>query len=240
VCDTSTPQALKWQINIASRGLGPAVAAILFAVVGDHWREWEMRIVILCGVGLSLVPAALLFTFSDKHALGASSDAHERIADPSAKEIVCVSKSLQGAEPLLNDDSEGRVQQKLQSSDGRRGGGGGKDNASKTTTSGDDEHTPLLLAPNSDVSINVTTDAGVNGLRHGNQHNKTDQSDAMKRRLIPVLIAIADIVSGLASGMTVRMTLTTSPLPVHSSVATRVPHCCVIPQVVRLLCTAAT
>ena len=156
---------MKWQINIASRGLGPAVAAILFAVVGDHWREWEMRIVILCGIGLSLIPAALLFTLSDKHALGASSEAHERIAEPSTHDKSRVSNSIQAANTSNGYDSE-RVHNGPPS--GKRPRRDGHDKRmieSPTAGTSDDEHAPLLPSSNSNAtplhsrtaSINVTT-----------------------------------------------------------------------------------
>ena len=56
-----------WQHSNAGRG-------VLLQVVGNQWTPSSLRLVLLVGMGLSLVPAAISFFFDDGQALGASSE----------------------------------------------------------------------------------------------------------------------------------------------------------------------
>lgn len=127
------------------------MAALLFYIFGDSWRESEMRIVILSGAGLAVVAAGLLLLFRDGAALGIESDAHTRL-------------------------------------DGSKRGGKQVGLSAGST----EEKTPLL---ESGGAINSTAE---------DEDADDEARDAKRIKLIPVLIASGDVISGLASGMTVK------------------------------------
>ena len=66
-----------WRSSLRKLGaaVGPAVAAGVFFTFGDHWSEQELTWVLLGGAGLRLVPAALMWLFRDVRSLSTESEA---------------------------------------------------------------------------------------------------------------------------------------------------------------------
>ena len=50
----------KQSLRVLGTAAGPLLAVIVFATVGDHWREGELEIVIACGACLFFCPALLV------------------------------------------------------------------------------------------------------------------------------------------------------------------------------------
>ena len=51
----------KQSLRVLGTAAGPLLAVVVFATVGDHWREGELEIVIACGACLFFCPALLVF-----------------------------------------------------------------------------------------------------------------------------------------------------------------------------------
>ena len=70
-------QIYAWRSSLRKIGLavGPAVAAVVFLCTGDEWTEAGLTAVLLVGAIWRLVPAALLWLFRDTRSLGAPSEA---------------------------------------------------------------------------------------------------------------------------------------------------------------------
>ena len=76
----------KQSLRVLGTAAGPLLAVVVFATVGDHWREGELEIVIACGACLFFCPALLALALSEKQTLGDLSrplladdgDAHDR------------------------------------------------------------------------------------------------------------------------------------------------------------------
>ena len=64
----------KSSLKTLGNAAGPLLSIIVFAVVGDHFREGELRIVIAAGAALFVVPALLVLGLSEKRCLGALSE----------------------------------------------------------------------------------------------------------------------------------------------------------------------
>jgi len=50
----------KQSLRVLGTAAGPLLAVVVFATVGDHWREGELEIVIACGACLFFCPALLV------------------------------------------------------------------------------------------------------------------------------------------------------------------------------------
>eukprot|EP00041_Stephanoeca_diplocostata_P003365 m.33867 g.33867 ORF g.33867 m.33867 type:complete len:480 (-) comp14265_c0_seq1:77-1516(-) len=162
--------AIKWQCNVASAGLGPAIAVLLFYKVGNAWRLWEMRTVVLVGLGISVMAAVLLLFFRDSWTLHHASEAHHD--DSGTAQRREASAALHEKAPLLNNTSTVHARD----------------------TSIPGPHTSRDGCVNPQVeSINDTT-------------SKPAGQEWMASRsiMIPTLMAVGDIISGLASGMTIK------------------------------------
>ena len=53
----------KQSLRVLGTAAGPLLAVIVFATVGDHWREGELEIVIACGACLFFCPALLVLVW---------------------------------------------------------------------------------------------------------------------------------------------------------------------------------
>jgi hypothetical protein len=73
--DRSKYLTLLYTLWEASTGVGPLLAACLFAVTGNEWHLGTLRCVMLVGMAIGLVPAACYFFFDDDKSLGKESDA---------------------------------------------------------------------------------------------------------------------------------------------------------------------
>ena len=62
--------AIRQSIRTAGGAVGPAVSIVVFLTLGDTWREPELVVVMLVGVGTLLLPALTLLFFRDKATLG--------------------------------------------------------------------------------------------------------------------------------------------------------------------------
>ena len=62
--------SVKHVVMMAAGGVGPTVGVALFAGLGNQWEMAELRVVMLVGGALSVIPIMLLFFLSDDHSLG--------------------------------------------------------------------------------------------------------------------------------------------------------------------------
>ena len=53
----------KQSLRVLGTAAGPLLAVVVFATVGDHWREGELEIVIACGACLFFCPALLVLVW---------------------------------------------------------------------------------------------------------------------------------------------------------------------------------
>jgi len=69
-------QVYVWRASLRTLGaaLGPAVSAVIFALYGDQWHLAELTWVMMVGAGGAIVPALLLWGFSDANAIGEAAE----------------------------------------------------------------------------------------------------------------------------------------------------------------------
>lgn len=66
--------AYRSSLRTAGGAVGPTVALAVFLTLGDAWRERELIVTILAGVGCLILPSTLLLFFRDHQMLGAESE----------------------------------------------------------------------------------------------------------------------------------------------------------------------
>ena len=76
VASGSRSRLYVWRSSLRTAGnaVGPLVSIGVFLGLGDTWSMGELRVVLLAGVGLAVLPALTLWLFRDAHALGAASE----------------------------------------------------------------------------------------------------------------------------------------------------------------------
>jgi MFS family permease len=64
----------KQMAYVTAFGIGPLISLVLFWQLGNTWTLPEMRIVMLCGLGVTFVPSCVTFFFDDSKSLGEESE----------------------------------------------------------------------------------------------------------------------------------------------------------------------
>jgi MFS family permease len=156
--------------------VGPFVSVMMFATLGDNWKISECKIVMLVGLILLLVPTTLLFLFEEIDSSSTRSQANER---DSGGELD--SESHHG---MLLDSSTHASRIEISSSD--------------------DETDPEEII---EISLNESpnpSDASPSPV-------SSSESPPLRSFLcfpdipeVPAMIALADVIFGLASGMTIK------------------------------------
>eukprot|EP00038_Savillea_parva_P007323 m.169300 g.169300 ORF g.169300 m.169300 type:complete len:624 (-) comp13085_c0_seq1:115-1986(-) len=164
--------------------VGPLIALILFLEEGDTWYHMTLRLVFIVGVSLCTPGAIMLFFFNDDHSLGDESEA------------VSAAPSRNGHTSRINSSN---ASGSAISGTGTGGKGGGRRDSADSSSHHpeEDRHTSQVL----------------NGVLESVQALSTSGDYPMveKRRWgcltsskIPHILVFSDLISGLASGMTIK------------------------------------
>jgi MFS family permease len=169
-----------YTMNCFGRTVGPLVSVIMFATLGDDWKINECKAVMLFGLVLLLFPTALLFLFEE------------------------TPLATKGQQATTSDEEEGCGESQhgmlLDSSTHEEMG----DLSSTLSSSSDEEisviylnETPTLDQPSTTTTSTTTTS--------GDSKSVTRQFLCFPDiPFVPAMIALADVISGLASGMTIK------------------------------------
>jgi MFS family permease len=149
---------LAYALSLASRSVGPLLAALLFWRSGDEWRLPVLRRVIVAGQALSVFPAAVLFLLRDDAALGQESEGALAARRQQQREQ---QDDRSAAEPLLLVEEE----------------------------QDDDDEEEDHADADADADNATTTPS---------------RRFLLQQHHVPYILAASDLVTGLASGMTIK------------------------------------
>lgn len=184
----------RYGLAVASNGLGPSIAAGIYARYGDAWNLAEIKRVLLVGIGLAAIPAVLLFGFRDEDALGRTSEAfeHRSQARPS---IADGARSTGGEAP--GDHLDGESQNTVHAKDAKRAVRDDDDDDDELLHGGDDSDAEL--GEEDDVPLLGSDDFGEKPVPEGSK-SADETSGATTQyhsRRIPALLFFANLVSSM-------------------------------------------
>jgi MFS family permease len=178
---------LSYALALASRSLGPLVAALVFWHSGDQWQLPTLRRVIVAGQIAAVLPAVALFFLNDGAALGEESEGMLVLSEPASR---------------------------LPSTLGGGGGGGGAAVvAGAGASSGSALTEPLLVVveeeedgreANGDDDTPPTTVVARPPAPAKPPCRNRRRRRFLRQRHVPIILAATDLITGLASGMTVK------------------------------------
>ena len=162
---------------ILGNSTGPLSAIIMFSFIGNDWTIQECQFVLCAGQLLSIPALVMLFFLSDDYAA---------VTTPNT---TTVNNAITDQNNIVNPNH---------SSDGYEIDHTFHDNLSQSSPLSNDLETPLLLSQSQEEE-----EFSDNPL---SQHeDKTNIEESPKpTRLVPILISAADILGGLAAGMSIR------------------------------------
>jgi MFS family permease len=163
--------------------VGPFVSVVMFATLGDTWKISECKIVMLVGLTLLLIPTALLFLFEDTNVSSPTSKDQDSELDSESHHGMLLDSSTHATRITLSSSSS-------------------DDDDDKTRANADaDDIIEISLneSPNQSDSSSPSLDSS------------SEKSLPVKPFLcfpeipeVPAMIALADVIFGLASGMTIK------------------------------------
>ncbi|CAM9678952.1 unnamed protein product, partial [Ectocarpus fasciculatus] len=177
--ERSAVYTLRSQLMQLGAGVGPAVALVMFAVLGDEWKMSELRYIIYTGLAVQLVPAYILLTFPllaspqavGEYAAVRSDDLHDEEQSLGiTSNIRREDESIENSNICINNDARIR-------------------NA---------EGVP---------DVKLVTQSGRNiDLEMSHHHQQALSSGIVDSRefIVPLVIVVTDVFSMLASGMSVK------------------------------------
>jgi MFS family permease len=197
---------LAYALSLASRAVGPLLAAFLFWRGGDEWSLPTLRHVILAGQAVAVLPSLTLFFLRDDAALGEESE------------------GMLAAAAALPSSSSARPPSAALAP----GFGGGSDAGDNDNSNGAASLTEPLLAGAAAPTMEVVIEdergnddraaAAAAGREDDDDDNEQEEEEEgerprqdlcrplLRQSHVPLILALTDLVSGLASGMTVKFT----------------------------------
>jgi len=76
--DRSGIYSLKYLLECFGNAVGPFTTVLLYLILGNEWNVEDMKLVLVLGVALSVIPHISLFYFNDDKSLGRDSEAIEK------------------------------------------------------------------------------------------------------------------------------------------------------------------
>ena len=164
----------KSSLRTAGNSVGPLTSIPIFAALGGQWRTKDLTIVMLVGQAISLLPCAMLFMFRDSDTLGQESEAL-----PTSAVVGGDSGAASSRQPpsITSTESEAMLQSAA-------------------------DHRALLAAER--IESGARDGAGSDGRLQADEQRAVSQRRARARRVVPWLVACADVVSMLGSGMSIK------------------------------------
>mmetsp|Transcript_28332 Transcript_28332/g.83380 ORF Transcript_28332/g.83380 Transcript_28332/m.83380 type:complete len:578 (-) Transcript_28332:226-1959(-) len=168
--------------------MGPLAALLMFAIQGDSWTTRDCAFVMGAGQIVCLPAMAILCFLSDDYAVVNKDD------------MGINTGSNEALGPLLGDDES--------QSEGDKGHGGSKDDLHLINT---DHSTPEHSSDEDDIEVRAGVCSADEGhLESSGELNRNEQADQIccccipESRRVPALISAADLIGGIAAGMSVR------------------------------------
>ena len=164
----------KSSLRTAGNSVGPLTSIPIFAALGGQWRTKDLTIVMLVGQAISLLPCAMLFMFRDSDTLGQESEAL-----PTSAVVDGDSGAASSRQPpsITSTESEAMLQSAA-------------------------DHRALLAAER--IESGARDGDGGDGQLQADEQRAVSQRRARARRVVPWLVACADVVSMLGSGMSIK------------------------------------
>jgi len=169
---------------------GPAIALIMFAVLGDNWTVRDCSMVLLVGNVLCLPGVLLLCFLSDdaveREQLPLHNGNDDNNIDEPSDNSLCELENDGLEEPLLSfevTEANARMEQLGLSID---------------------QPTSVRLASNIGITRRARTTITLQDESYNEERLATALCCLPGKRIVPILVATADIISGLASGMSIR------------------------------------
>ena len=185
-------------INFANM-CGPAIALVMFAVMGDTWTVRDCSMVLLAGNVLSLPGILLLCLMSDSRD---ANDDDNTISDELSIAYPCETPPPPPPPPTPTTNTN-ELEVPLLSSDGVVETNTGREDTMGSSSSLRRRRRRLTSGRSS--SNNTITTA----ITHRDEtYDEERLGQALyclpRKRIVPILVATSDIISGLASGMSIR------------------------------------
>ena len=197
---------LAYALSLASRSLGPLVAALVFWRNGDEWRLPALRRVILVGQAIGALPSAALFFLRDSAALGEESEGLLGRLQPAAAagQEAAAGSSGTLTEPLLvtvvdesavglgvEDEAEAEAEAEEEEAEAE---------AEEEEAEAEEEEEEEEA-----VGANGSPAAAAAKPRR-RRKPPPPPPFGLRQRHVPFILATTDLLGGLASGMTVKYT----------------------------------
>ena len=182
-------------VQFVGNSTGPLVALIMFSFIGNDWTIGECQFVLASGQFLAIPGLIMICFLNDDYVVTTDNDDVSGDSD--------VTNNVSNDVDALSSDTCTAVgnecQLQIQETD--------KTCHDDVSESSNDLEAPLLPRSIPQVSTNSTVEDFNNNppIDDENENSLTELScNGPKSRLVPILITTADILSGLASGMSIR------------------------------------
>jgi len=181
--------------------VGPAVAIIMFTFLGDQWRVRDCSIVMCVGQVITLPPLMLLCFMKDEKAndmktsvasTGTSLTSDEE--GDASNHIIEGTQSGHDPDECLNENYF--CQEKSE----------GKDESGRHHSNNLPISTDIILDKKSltEPLLDLSATSNDTNINNDDENYSFLESFLSEQRCIPILIAIADVTAGFASGMSIR------------------------------------
>jgi MFS family permease len=172
---------LSYALALASRSLGPLVAALVFWRSGDQWQLPTLRRVIVAGQIAAVLPAVALFFLNDGAALGEESEGMLVLSEPASR----LPSTLGGGAAAGAGAGAGAA----------TGGSGSSPLTEPLVVVVEEEEEDGREANGDDDTPPPTT---------AKPRRNRRRRRLLRQRHVPIILAATDLITGLASGMTVK------------------------------------
>jgi MFS family permease len=173
----------RYVMLILGTAVGPFVTLLIFSSLGDHWSVPECQVVIGTGLCLFLAPVSILFLFQPLNAPDGGSG-YAALPVVSADDSASSSSSSNAAASSAEADNDTAIDVSVR-------GAPMPLNESHDSDSSPSKVTTVLKASSKEAKLETLDDVDVSRSRY-------------LSLVVPATIALGDIITGLASGMTIK------------------------------------